>query len=139
MAPVNEQSTIREQEAGPQHPRGGPRARLAPRFLLDDDCRAECDDTARVVVPNDQRKPRDPSNYASLLLDNGCRAEFYLTHSKQRIGVASTRQFRTAFHSRAQRSSNLSFLPLRAKKDPSLRSGITSKNTFSANSHAARY
>ena len=83
--------------------------------------------------------PSVPSNYASLLLDNGCRAEFDLTHSKQRIGVTSTRQFRKAFHRRAQRSSNLSFLPLRAKKDPSLRSGITSKNTFSANSHAARY
>src|ERR1039458_1127769 len=97
MALVNERTTIREREASPQCPRGGPRASHALRSLLES--RVECDDPARVVVLSDQREPRDPSvpsNYASLLLDNGCRAEFDLTHSKQRIGVTSTRQFRKA-------------------------------------------
>src|ERR1035441_5785940 len=42
-------------------------------------------------VPSDQREPRDPSvppNYASLLLDNGCRIEFYVTYRKQKVGYS---------------------------------------------------
>ena len=106
MAPVNERTTVREWEASPRHPGGGPRASLAPRFLLNDACRVECDDPARVVVPSDQWEPKravcvpdgfagDPffSSHAPLLLDNGCRAEFDATHWKQTESVHSTRQY----------------------------------------------
>ena len=93
MAPVNEQTTIRECEVRPQCP--GARASLAPRLLFDNESRVEFDDPARVVVPSDQREPRDPSvpSYASFLLDNEMRycrrgRGYHSCHNRCQINAA---------------------------------------------------
>ena len=83
-----------------QHEIDGAREGLAPRL--------ECNDPARVVVLSDQREPRDscsaPPPCSARRLDNGCRVEFDLPHSKQRFGVTSTRQYSKAFHEQPEQS-----------------------------------
>src|ERR1035437_389833 len=85
---------------------------------------------------------RDPLGSAYLcgcnLLDNDCRIENDATRRKQRTADMSPRQYSEVFRMRAERSSRLCLIPLRAKKDPSLRAEITLQDIFPAHCEAVR-
>jgi polyvinyl alcohol dehydrogenase (cytochrome) len=81
-------------ESKPSCSREAAKVTITPPYLLDTQCRVKNGDPIRVVVPSDQREPKDLSRcltFTAPLLDTECRVKNDATNSKKRKSDTLTR------------------------------------------------